>query len=193
MTKKLYSILRASLSTLAIGVGAAALMASPASAQTCYDFESLATGTTYVVGDVINTPTSVEVLNQFQWANGVWTSGGQATIVASNNAAGSVSHELNLNNINVHVFPFTPAAEVRFRYADLGGNVNLAVNGAFVNVGNLSALNGATLGGCQITVIAVAGPSGEIGRVVITPVAAAAVTTVGVGGQEFYLDDFCHD
>lgn len=166
--------------------------AKPAAAQVCYDFEVLAAGTSYVVGDVVTTPDSTITLNSFQWDDGTWTNGGQATVVGSNNASGSPSQELNLNNINLRMFAHMPPNEVRFRYANMGGNVNFAVNGEFVNVANLSVLAGTTVGGCLIDVVFVAGMAGERGRVRITPIAADAVAVVAVGGQEFYVDDFCH-
>ncbi|MDD9965942.1 MAG: hypothetical protein OXR73_06965 [Myxococcales bacterium] len=169
-----------------------AASAAPVSAQVCYDFEDLPVGTSYEVGDVVTTPDTTTTLNQFQWSNGLWTDEGVATVVPSNNALGSGSQELNLNNINMRVFGHVPPGEVRFRYADLGGNVNFGVNGDFVNVGNLSALDGTVQGGCLIEVVWLSGPSGESGRVRVSPLDVQAAAVVAVGGQEFYVDDFCH-
>ncbi|WP_437668872.1 hypothetical protein [Sorangium sp. So ce131] len=178
--------------TTAAALGAVTLKAgTAAAASACHDFSGLAAGTTFGVGAVVPALNATAAFTPFEFPGGGWTFGGFAEIVASNNAAGSPAQELEENNINLALVFNTPSDWVRFRYADLGGNVNLAVNGDFVNVPNLSALNGVVLGGALIDVNFVVGAGIERGRVTITPLAGAVITDVRVGGQEFYLDDLC--
>lgn len=112
-------------------------------------------------------------------------------MVNSNHAAGTPTKELNLNNIMVRVTPDIPAAGAHYRYADLGGNVNLGVNGDFRNVADLILLDGTVVGGCDISVTKVNFFGGHRGEVEITPQAGVTIERFGVGGQEFYIDDVC--
>jgi hypothetical protein len=157
--------------------------------MTTYRFSALPNGSSYVVGNVVNSADATIEFTKFQWDNGQWTADGIATVVTSSFAGGSASQELNLNNIMVRVIPNTPAIKARYRYADLGGNVNLGVNGDHRNVDNLIDLNGAVVGGCDISVTRVAGASGHRGVVEITPQAENKIERFGVGGQEFFIDD----
>ena len=186
---------RVSRRTLGLGLGAFIALASTTAlaANAIYNFTSLASGTTYVVGDVVNAADATIELTRFQWDDGTWTAAGIATVVTSTTAAGSPTKELNLNNIMVRVIPDTPATSATYKYADLGGNVNLGVNGDHRNVGDLIALDGTVVGNCDITVTQVAIAGGHRGVVTITPQAGFDIDMFGVGGQEFYVDDVRHD
>jgi|JI8StandDraft_1071087.scaffolds.fasta_scaffold47661_2 hypothetical protein len=174
-------------SIVALGSGTAL------AANAIYNFTSLATGTTYVVGDVIAAANATIELTQFQWSNGTWTAGGIAEVVASTNAAGSAPRELNLNNINVRVIPNTQATSATFKYAWFGGNVNLGVNGNLSNVLEPMLWNGIVLGGASVTVTQVNIAGGYRGTVTITPQAGTTIERFGTGGQEYYIDDVRHD
>jgi hypothetical protein len=167
-------------------VGAVSPPASTAFVAIWYDFSSFAG--IFAVGDVINLADAVITFHQFQWVNFVWTANGSAEVVASNFAAGTPTKELNLNNIMVRVTPDIPAAGAHYLYADLGGNTNFGVNGDFRNVGDLIALDGTMVGGCNISVTKIGG-NPHRGEVQITPQAGVTIEKFGVGGQEFYLDD----
>lgn len=172
-----------------------ALAARPAAAaQACYSFSGPAAGTTYTVGDVLALPSAAATFKAFQWANLMWTAAGIATVVVSNFALGTVTKELNENNINLDFVFNSPSDQARFLYADLGGNVNFAVNGDFRNVSHLSALNGMVIGGALVTVVLAGGGGGgnERGSVQIVAPSGVVINSVMVGGQEFYLDDMCH-
>lgn len=186
---------RLSPRTLGLGLGAFVAFASGTAlaATAIYTFSSLANGSTYSVGDVVNAADGTIELKQFQWGNGTWTANGVATVVTSTIAAGSTTKELNLNNIMVRVIPDTPAVSASYKYADLGGNVNLGVNGDHRNVGDLIALDGTVVGGCDVSVTQVAIAGGHRGVVEITPQAGNTIEMFGVGGQEFYIDDVRHD
>jgi hypothetical protein len=98
-------------------------------AHVIYNFSSLASGSAYHVGDVVNAAHGTIELKKFQRDDGTWTDMRVATVVTSTLAAGSATKELNLNNIMVRVIPDTPAVSATYKYADLGGNVNLGVHG----------------------------------------------------------------
>jgi hypothetical protein len=187
---------RISRRSLGLGVGAfIALVSTTAlAASAVYDFSSLAAGSTYHVGDIVNAADATIELTQFQWDDGTtWTAGGVATVVSSTNAAGSATKELNLNNIMVRVIPDTPAVSARLKYAWFGGNVNLGVNGDHHNELEPMDLDGIVAGGCDITVTQVNIMGGYRGVITITPQAGNDIERFGVGGQEFYVDDVRHD
>jgi hypothetical protein len=162
-------------------------------AHVIYDFSSLASGSTYHVGDVVNAANGTIELKKFQREDGTWTDTGVAKVVTSTHAAGSATKELNLNNIMVRVIPDTPAVSATFKYAYFGGNVNLGVNGDHRNVTRLIELDGTVVGGCDISVTLVGSLNNHNGVVVITPQAGNTIEMFGVGGQEFYIDDVRHD
>lgn len=193
------------LSQLRSTLGAALVACLPLSAasvahaaEACYDFEFLNAGTAYTVGSVIVGADAEIRLARFRWDNGQWTADGVATVVESTNAEGSAQNELNLNNIVTRIFPDVGATRAEFVYADFGGNVNFGVNGDFRNVANLAALDGSLVGGCRVSVT-----SGDIldagvvvgtrGDVIVEPEQVATIDVFSVGGQEFYVDDVCHE
>ncbi len=69
--------------------------------------------------------------------------------------ANGSNYELNTNNINA-LFLFDssigPQTDVEFLFGEYGGNINLMVNGDFVNFENFSDIDGITLGGVLVTV-----------------------------------------
>jgi hypothetical protein len=163
-------------------------------ATTCFDFSSMPVGASFSVGDSVVTPTATIDMRPFQWSNGVWTNAGYAEVDASNNAQGTPNKELEVNNIVVRVIPNTPAYAANYLYASFGGNINFAVNNDFRNINNPpSVLDGAFVGGSDITVISTSVLGGEFGEVIITPAGAASINRFAIGGQEFFIDDVCFD
>lgn len=158
--------------------------------STCYNFSSFAGS--FAVGDVVAATGATISFTQFQFSNGMWTAGGNASVVASTFAGGTPVNELNLSNIMMRVTPNTPSAGASYRYADMGGNVNFGVNGDFRNVLDLNTLNGTVVGGCDVLVTRTNTPGGYRGIVEITPQPGVMVDRFSVGGQEFFVDDVCH-
>lgn len=157
----------------------------PQTAVACTGYEGLALGATFPVGAVFADNGVLMRTRPFQWSNGVWTNAGIA-VVENGLAAGGAGQELEHNNINVQyrISP-APAAGIRLRFGEYGGNINVLVNGQFVNFNNMADINGAVIGGATVTVVngfgndsGVAWFIGEIHRFMI-------------GGQEFYTDDVC--
>jgi hypothetical protein len=63
----------------------------------------------------------------------------------------------------------------------------MLVNGDFRNVGNLVSLNGATVGGVNVTVTAAQQGGNWYGIIVLD----GAIKEFSLGGQELWLDEIC--
>lgn len=97
---------------------------------------------------------------------------------------------LRLNNIAMrfHFFalPFRPT-RLTFRYLDLGGLENLAINGQAPFMGNLSTPP-AAVAGFGISASSAAVPGGRRGLVTIQ---GPNLRDVSIGGQELWIDQVC--
>lgn len=147
----------------------------------CADFDDLAAGSEYKVGDTFFTQGYLFTCNEFFWSGGGSTVDGTATVMTAGMAGGS-GFDLNLNNINVDIVIDAPC--VSFRYGEYGGNLNLEVNGDFKNFENFSEIDGTVIGGVTVKVIPLAGSKGVVEL-------QGAVTQLALGGQEFFIDDVC--
>ena len=92
------------------------------------DFEDLASGATYHVGDVF-VDSSVTMAGAIYWWNAsTSTDTGVATVQAAGDA-GSTGKELWFNNINI-VFNFGgPCQDLTLHLGEYGGNLNIMING----------------------------------------------------------------
>ena len=132
-------------------------MAQPEHAPTlatpvCVDFEDLALGASYGVGDTFVDSGTVVTGHPFVWSDGTPYSGGFAQFDNGGLAGGS-DLELAVNNINLDVDFGAPLTGLSFRFGEYGGNVNIESNGDFVNVDNFGDLDGATIGGAAVSVV----------------------------------------
>jgi hypothetical protein len=152
----------------------------------CLKFNDLAPGTTYNVGSTISTDGKTITVEQFQWANGTWSSSGYAKVDSSNFAGGS-GYELRANNANLNFQLDYPLSKLTFKFADFGGNENIKVNTDFRNVPNFLGLNNTTIGGVHVSVTAVQSTSSIRGEVELEGV----ISWFTVGGQEFWIDEVC--
>ena len=146
------------------------------------DFDDLILGTIYLVGQPIDTHGLRFIGSPFQWSNGVWTSGGRATVVALGRAGGS-GKEIAVNNINLELDIGPPLAGLSLLFGEYGGNLNLRINGDFRNFNNFADINGATIGGVRVTVVNGFGNDKGILRL------EGMVDEFSVGGQELFVDD----
>ncbi|UCC22784.1 MAG: PEP-CTERM sorting domain-containing protein [Planctomycetota bacterium] len=145
------------------------------------DFEDLAHGTIYNVGDSFTTSGVVVTAEQFQQSDSTWYAGGQATVQSDANAGGS-GYEIHTNNINLS-FDFGSSCDgVSLMYADLGGNINLEINGSLANVDNFNLLP-PTLGGASIFTT-----PGDTGALFVIGV-VGDINSFKIGGQELYIDN----
>jgi len=93
---------------------------------------------------------------------------------------------LRLNNMDIFV-QFSAAGDVTFKFLDLGGDVNLRVNGysTVIERGDMGMMPAMVTPDVSCTVTATPVPGGHKGIVKLT----GPVATLQVGGQEFWLDD----
>jgi hypothetical protein len=93
---------------------------------------------------------------------------------------------LRLNNMDIKA-RFSAPGDVMFRFMDLGGSVNLQVNGSGVilDPNDMAMAPAVVAPGVTCTVTTTPVPGGHKGVVTLT----GPVLTLQVGGQEFWLDD----
>lgn len=149
----------------------------------CVDFEDLTLATVYNVSDVFADSGVTMTAAQFQWSNGIWTSAGFAAVQDAG-LAGGTGLDLQLNNITLNFDFGRPVEDVIFFFGELGGNVNLTINGDFRNVIDLVDLDAQVVGG---TFVEVAQSPTGFGVLVIT----GTVNSLLIGGQELWIDDVC--
>jgi hypothetical protein len=172
------AILSVQLLTLSVGALAHA---------DCLDFERANPGASFAVADTFVLADRDIEFWPFLSDAPSWSFGGHAHVDVSNNAAGTASQELRLTNIVMrNIFASSPQF-VTFAYADLGGNVNLSINGAFRGAQDLSDLDGLVIGGVFVTVSRTDFFGGHLGEVVL----AGPVASFSMGGSEFWVDDIC--
>lgn len=149
----------------------------------CIDFEDQTLGTTFAFGTTFQASGVDLTLTPYLWPTGVTTTGGSAKIDAFGRAGGS-GNELRPNNVNVS-FDFGRIERLELKFGELGGNVNIRVNGDLRNTANFADLNGQTIGGVTMTVN---DPTGaNRGTIVLDGV----IEEFEVGGQELWIDDLC--
>jgi len=169
--------------TIAIVGGAASPAFSALAQGDCVDFESLTPTTTYTVPSSFADSGVTISVGQFQWSNGIWTSDGNAQ-VDTGNTAGGLGNDMGINNVNLDFDFGRSVKDLRMLYANLGGNINLSINGDFRNESDLSVLDGQWVGGTLVQVL-----SSPTGRGVLR--VTGIVTSFALGGQELWLDDVC--
>jgi hypothetical protein len=150
----------------------------------CVAFEDQRVGAHYVVGDTF-TDSGVEMLvDEFQWSSGTMTPNGFVEI-QNGGQAGGTGNDLNVNNANVS---FTLPASVEglyLRFGEYGGNLNIRINGDFVNFEDFADINGKVIGGVDVSVFN--GHGNDMGMLILN----GSVTDFAIGGQELFIDDVC--
>lgn len=162
----------------------------------CVTFDPFAVGSTGggAVGDLPGTVKGVEngipvSVHVFYHPGGA-TSFNLATLTAAlpGFGAGNIA---NTNNINLGFdftgLPFVPSA-VKFAWRDYGGHENLRVNGSPFYVGELIAAP-SPWGGAAVSHVWAWGGGGAFKQGTTT--LTGPVSVLGVGGQEFYLENVC--
>ena len=164
--------------TMEVGAGATTLPVG------CISFEEIATGSSFVFGDVFQSGGYAVEVDNYVLPNDSTIASGSVTVTDA--LAQKPGKEAAINNATVRVdFPQAKPG-VSFAYRDLGGNVNLEVNGDRRNPPVLDSLDGETVGGVPV----------DVRRVSTSPVRGfvtlrGSVNSVAIGGQEFTLDDVC--
>lgn len=150
---------------------------------TCVDFDALAEGETYQVGDSFVASGVTITGRPFIFSNGTPTENGFARI-ESGGQAGGTGQDVQVNNINLaFAFP-TPWPALSLRFGEFGGNLNVEINGDFRNIDNFADINGLQIGGVNVTVITGADNRGMLN-------VNGVVNAFAIGGQELWIDDVC--
>lgn len=152
----------------------------------CVVFDPLPLGAWGVGGTFVEGIVTMEV-QQFQWGNGLWTALGFAEVETGTLAGGS-GQELEVNNVNVDFDFGGPVNAVTLNFGAYGGNLNLRLNGAHQNFQNFPAINGASIGGVNVTVTSAAVPGGMQGTLELQ----GTIKSFAIGGQELWIDDVCY-
>lgn len=147
------------------------------------DYEALPLASTYSVTNFFFEDGAKMIIAPFQWSNLVTTAAGYARVVNGNHA-GHLGQEMTLNNVRMDFdFPIAPN-RVIFCYGDLGGNVNLLINGNLKNSADMMDFDGSTINGVDVFVTEIPVTGGVQGIVLLK----GPINTLEVGGQEFFLD-----
>ena len=149
------------------------------------DFEDLALGTEIPAGGTFASNGVLMHLEEFYWDVGSCTNptpGNFARIVDWGEACGS-GNELTVNNVNVRFDYGEPLTDLVIHFGEMGGNVNLIVNGQCVSEHNLSDVP-PVLGGVSISVDE-SNPGQGCGKIMLH----GPIFNVSIGGQEFWIDD----
>lgn len=161
----------------------------------CIELDDLKLGAEIQVGDpaVVNNATGSLKFNvegqAFQWSDGTWFSGGQATVTQTH-SAGNAGNEININNINLHFVSSVGGLDgISMLYGEYGGNINLEINGDFRNASNFTDLHGMLIGGVRIMVHPRPG-NPELGEISLVA-ENNPLAHFKIGGQELYIDHLC--
>ena len=122
----------------------------------------------------------------YQYASGNITETGFAVIRSGTNSAGHLGKEIQCNNILLGFIPESPIGSgVTVAFGELGGNINLSVNGFLSNANDFKDLHNQIIGGAKVTVLSV--PNTNVGVLKIE----GLIQEFGIGGQELFIDNIC--
>ncbi|HEX6039886.1 hypothetical protein [Longimicrobium sp.] len=163
----------------------------------CVDFSVPALGATAggtagnLPGDLWFTESLIPVtLRTFHHPPGFGTTFGDATVLGAFVTFGS-GQIVNTNNINLGFdfsgIGFVPSS-VTFQWRDYGGYENLRVNGSGIYVGELTGAP-SPIGGATVSHVWGWSPGNNYKQGTTT--LTGPVSILGIGGQEFYLDNVC--
>ena len=152
----------------------------------CIDFSGQTVGTQFPVGQSFTENNIAVDVEQYQWPNGTWATNGRAEVKGTNLAQGT-GNEINTNNVNLKFNFNYPGRKIVLKFAELGGNNNINVNGTFQNVGDLINLDGTNIAGNQVTVTATQQGNNWVGSLIVD----GSITSFSIGGQELWMDNVC--
>ena len=157
----------------------------------CVDFEDLAPGSDYQIGDTFTTGGINAKVHPH--------AGDVQANVEAYGLAGT-GNEMNPNNVAVEFdvtsAGFGPAVRAKFDYFEAGGINVMEVNGSVINFPHFfdfAPLNGSTwstaLGSVTINVTSFAVPGAFEGTVVVV----GDIQSLRIGGQELFVDNMCFE
>jgi hypothetical protein len=153
---------------------------------TCLSFSDLTVGDEFNVGDSIVTDSVGVSVEPFLYLDGSSTATGDARVDDRGYAGGS-GLDVNAGNVNLSFEFAFPGQRMYLAFGELGGNVNLRVNGDTANVGDMVDLDGTSLGGLGVSVLASQTGNNWFGTLSVD----GAIRDFAIGGQELWIDDVC--
>lgn len=155
----------------------------------CIDFEDLIATKMYNVGSsFLADDTGLQadiVVSEFEWSGGGLTADGFA-MVDTGGVAGHAGQDIMVNNVNLD-FEFGATVDgLTLQFGEFGGNLNLEVNGDFVNFEDFMDVDGMILGGVVVSV-PVGGSGGDTGQLKLD----GLIESFAIGGQELWIDHVC--
>jgi hypothetical protein len=152
----------------------------------CADFEGQPLGVKYTVSDVIYEPGVDIFVQPFQQWNGNWTNDGNVRI-NNNGASGGSGRDAWINNVNLCFDFYSSLQGLSLNFGDYGGNLNIEINGEFINTGFLYNLP-ANIGGVSITVSL---KNNSTFNYHGTLTLFGRISSFTIDGQELFIDDVC--
>lgn len=151
----------------------------------CIHFEDQSLGTRYKVGDTF-TDSGVKIyVRPFEWSSGQLTYDGFAKVVKGGLAGGS-GQEMAVNNVNFSFDFGGPCRGLFLLFGEYGGNLNIDINLDFRNFQNFADINGATIGGVNVSIIN--GFGNDQGTLTLS----GPIESFTIGGQELWVDEVCY-
>lgn len=149
---------------------------------TMIDFEDLTLGSIYNVGDSFTTKDVTITGETFFWGGGDPYNGGFTEVEDGKLADGS-GNELEVNNINLNFDFGTTLDGLALQFGEYGGNLNIEINGDFVNFNSFAAIDDTGIGD---TLIFVAEPTeDDTGALFVV----GTINSFVIGGQELWIDN----
>ena len=150
-------------------------------------WESVAIGVNWNAGDVAMVDGVRVEFYPISYCDGTFGNG-LAQVIGPSKC--SVGHRLNLNNLNAN-FAFAvssgPQNSAIMRFGEYGGSMNIRINGgALICFNNMIDIDGATIGGVIVQVVA-GGFGNDCGEVHFI----GLINQLLIGGQEFWIDGIC--
>lgn len=148
--------------------------------------------------NVWRTPSGEAYGAGFTWANGIITGNGSCRILPPNSPGyGNPTQAASVNNINLCLFATANGLlkQLSFTYWNYGGNLNLLVNGDFVNINSFGVIHGRDFAGAVASVTENHNMHGVYGTVKFDGAIREQryFGHIAVGGQELVVDDFVWD
>ncbi|MFC1634762.1 SBBP repeat-containing protein [Planctomycetota bacterium] len=150
----------------------------------CIDFEDLPSWTWYHIGDTFYTSGAKLTVDTFFLLEGFPHKDGNVQVSDSTDAGGS-GNELWVRKSNVRFDLGGPVPGLSMLFGEFGENLNISINGDFVNFDNFNDINGQVIGGVTVTVVN--GFGNDNGSITLE----GTINSFAMGGVELAIDDVC--
>jgi len=155
----------------------------------CIGFEDPPLGTEYRVGDTFTDLSTVIAVETFDWGGGVWCNGSCGYAKVSDSSSwcwpGGFGQHMVVNNVNLRIVHDGPWEGLSLLFGEYGGNLNIDINGQHREFDNFHDIDGAIIGGVDVSVVN--GFGQDEGSLSLS----GTINSFAVGGQELCIDDVC--